>query len=254
MTLGQALSKLSVSPHYLNIKSNDITIRVGMKGESTEAHAEAILAYFGFSKSNEDTFKAKYGYDLRQSLVNAYRKSDNRSAHKLLGGGYVEVLIPLPKVFVEQIKSIQNPISSNLANGSGSFGSVVNSNVIEGDLMRPTLVPKNATPAEQDFYRALDLFKTEALNFGQRGASMGDIRADYLKTIKFASNEFVEMVESGRISYEEGALRANKLRNVLFEISRRKDWDLGRSLAEYTKPEAKPFEYFLEKYSQQRFS
>lgn len=74
-----------------------------------------------------------------------------------------------------------------------------------------------------------------------------------MKTIKLASDEFVELVNSGKITPKEGALRANKLRNVLFEISRRKDFDLGRSIAEYYKPEARPFEWFLERYSKQRF-
>lgn len=40
----------------------------------------------------------------------------------------------------------------------------------------------------------------------------------------------------------------------MFEISRRKDYDLGRSIAEYYKPTAKPFEHFLEHYSGQMFS
>ena len=133
----------------------------------------------------------------------------------------------MSKAQVAQIQSIKNPISSNLSNGNS------NSNVSEADLRRPTRVAKNAAPAVRNFYQELDLFKTEALNFGIRFDKMADVRADYIKTIKFASNEFVELVESGKISYEEGAIRANKLRNVLFEISRRKDWDLGRSIAEY---------------------
>lgn len=121
-------------------------------------------------------------------------------------------------------------------------------------MRRPTPVPKNAAPAVQNFYRELDLFKTTAMNFGYQLDKLAEVRADYLKTIKFASDEFVELVESGQISFEEGSLRANKLRNVLFEISRRKDYDLGRSLAKYFKPEARPFEWFLERYAQKRFS
>ncbi len=248
MLLGQVLFNLNHNSHSAKSRSKNISIRIRMKGESPEAHADAILAYFGYSPSNEDTFKVKYGYDLRQSFVDTYKSGDKRSTHKAVGNGYFEVTIPLSKTLVEQIKSIKNPISSNLSNGNG------NANVSEGELRRPTVVPKNAAPAEREFYRTLDLLKAEALNFGVRGISMGDVRADYLKTIKYASNEFVELVKNGEISYEEGALRANKLRNVIFEISRRKDWELGRSIAEYTKPEAKPFGWFLERYSQKRFT
>lgn len=247
MNIGQALALLNHSSGRAKLRSQNISIRIRMKGESPEAHADAILTYYGFSKSNEDTFKAKYGYDLRQSFIDTYKSGDRRSAHKAVGKGYFEVRIPLSQTLVAQIKSIKNPISSNLS------GSNVNSNVNLTELRQPTPVPKNATPAERNFYQEIDLFQTEAMNFGFRMEKMAEVRGDYMKTIKFASEEFIEFVQSGKITPEEGALRASKLRNVLFEISRRKDYDLGRSIAEYYKPEAKPFEWFLQRYSKQRF-
>lgn len=188
MLLGQALFKLNLNSHSAKSHSKNISIRVQMKGQSPEAHADAILAYFGYSPSNEDTFKVKYGYDLRQSFVETYKSGDKRSAHKAVGKGYFEVIIPLPKTLVEKIKSIKNPISSNLPNGDGI------TNVSESELRHPTAVPKNAAPTIQNFYRELDLFKTEAMNFGYRMEKMAEVRADYLKAIKFASNEFVELV------------------------------------------------------------
>ncbi len=158
-------------------------------------------------------------------------------------GGYFKVVIPMSQTLINQINSVKNPISSNFPDGQG------NSSVSESDLRGPTKVAKNAAPAERDFYRVLDSFKVEGLNFGVRLDKLDLVRADYLKTIKFASDEFVDLVKTGQITFEEGARRANGLRNVIFEISRRKDYDLGRSLAEYYKPGAKPFEWFLERYS-----
>lgn len=247
MNLGQALFKLNLNSHSAKSRSKNISIRVRMKGESPEAHADAILAYFGYSKSNEDTFKSKYGYDLRQSFVDTYKSGDKRSAHKSVGKGYFEVTIPLSQTLVAQIKSIKNPISSNLPNGNG------NSNVSESELRRPTPVPKNAAPAVQNFYRELDLFKTEAMNFGYRMEKMADVRADYLKTIKLASDEFKDLVESGQISYEEGARRANLLRNYIVETSRGKDSDFGRAIAEFLKKEGPTLETSVAKYAGTRF-
>ena len=229
------------------LRSDNELIQVRMKGTSPEAHAVAILAYFGFSVADEDTFEVKYGYDLRQNFVDSHRENDNPASHQAVGKGFYDVRIPLPRDLVAQIKSIKNPVSSYLAGASG------NSNVGLADLGHPTPVPKNATPAEREFYRGIDLFRTELMNFGSRMDLTGDVRTDYLKTIRFAANEFVDLVKSGHISYEEGARRANGLRNVIFEMSRRTDSELFRAYAQLIKPKPKLFEWFLEHYSKEVF-
>lgn len=247
MNFGQVLA-LHFNHNFLLITLDDEFILVRMKGETPEAHAAAILAYYNYTKTDEDTFKVKFGFDLRQSFIERFKSNDKPSSHRAVGKGLFDVKIPIARSLVAQIESVKNPISSNLLSGNG------NSNVNLTALRQPTPVPKNATPAVREFYREIDLFQTELLNFSYRGIQIEDVRTDYLKTIKFASDEFIELVKSGKITPEEGALRANKLRNVIFEMSRRKDFDLGRSLAEYYKPEAKPFEWFLDRYSQQRYS
>ena len=247
MTYGQALLILNNSFGQAGLRSGDVTIRVRMKGESPEAHAEAILIYFGYTKSDEDTFKAKYGYDLRQNFVNTYRSGDRRAAHKAVGNGYFEVAIPLPNSLVTQIESVKNPISSSLLSQNG------NSNFNSSELNRPTKVPANATPSEREFYRTIDLLKTEAMNFGLRFVQDSQVRTDYLKTIKYASNEFVELAKSGQIPYEEAARRASLLRNYILEVSRGKNSELGRSIAEFLKKEGPTFEALLEKYAKQKF-
>lgn len=248
MNFGQALTLHFNNNFLLVLPDDDELISVRMKGETPEAHAAAILAYYNFTKADEDTFKVKFGFDLRQSFIERFKSNDDPTSHRAVGKGNFDVKIPIDRSLVKQIEAIKNPISSILSDGTG------NSNVNLTELRQPTVVPKNAAPAVRDFYRAIDLFQTEAVNFGFRLEKMAEVRPDYLKTVKFASDEFVELVKSGKISYEEGALRASRLRNVLFEISRRKDYDLGRSIAEYYKPAAKPFEWFLEKYAQKRFS
>lgn len=247
MTLGKALLQLNFSSVFSNFRFQDVVIRVRMKGDSPEAHAAAILDYYGYSKTNEDTFKARYGYDLRQSFVDGFKSSHNPAAHKAVGKGYFEVTITLSKAQVAQIQSVKNPISSNLTDGNPS------SQVSPAELSRPTPVPKNATPAEREFYRALDLFKTEAMNFGSRLVQDAEVRADYLKTIKFASNEFVELAQSGQISYEEAARRANLLRNYIVETTRGKNSEFGRAIAEYLKKEGPTLEKSLAYRLSQRF-
>lgn len=249
MLLGQTLNILKFNHYFLNFSSDEILITVIMKGETPTAHADAILAYYNFTKSNEDTFKTKYGYDLRQNLIETYSTGDERKSHEAIGGGRFKVLIEMSRTLVEQIESVKNPISSSLNDGD----SIGNSNFSVTDFGRPTTVAKNATPAEKGFYQAIDLLKTQAMNFGSRMVQDADVRADYLKTIKYASEEFIELVKSGKISYEEGARRAGILRNYILEVSRGKNSDLGRALAEFLKKEGPTLQDLLTKYAKSKF-
>lgn len=86
----------------------DVTITVTMKGTTPAAHAEAILKHFGMSRADEQAFKEKYGYDLRQTLVDSYAKSDEPKAHVAIGGGNYRVNIELPGSLVEKIKQIKS--------------------------------------------------------------------------------------------------------------------------------------------------
>lgn len=89
-------------------KKGDSVITVTMKGTTPEAHAEAILKHFGMSKTDEQNFKAKYGYDLRQTLTDSFAKSDNKAAHQAIGNGYFKVQIPISKAMLAQIKSVKS--------------------------------------------------------------------------------------------------------------------------------------------------
>lgn len=246
MNLGEALATYSYGFQPLTL-SEDELIQVQMKGTTPEAHAAAILTYFNFSATDEATFKARYGYDLRQSFIDNYRDNDNPDAHRAVGKGLFNVKIPLSRKLVAQIKSIKNPISSSLAGANGI------SNISLTELRQPTTVPKNATPAEREFYRQIDLFKTQAMNFGSELDKIGEVRTDYLKTIRLASDEFIELVKSGKITPEEGGRRANLLRNYLVEISRGKSGYLGRAIAEFLKKDGPTFAEAIIKYANTRF-
>lgn len=88
-------------------KKDETVITVTMKGTTPEAHADAILRHFGMSKADEQAFKEKFGYDLRQFLTNSFAKSDNRAAHQAIGGGYFKVQIPVSKELMSQIRAVK---------------------------------------------------------------------------------------------------------------------------------------------------
>lgn len=237
------------------------TITVTMRGQTPAAHADAILGHYKFTKADEAKFKELYGFDLRQNLTDAYTRKDNRAAHTSLGKGLYRVEIPIPKELLAQIRAVksanqpqeprQTVAEKNGYDQSSLMRARIENSFPNSSVSQPAPMPvnPNATSAERNFYREIDLFKTEATNFGARMVHTADVRADYLKTIKLASDEFVEMAKSGKISYEEGAIRASKLRNVIYETSRLKDSELFRAYAQAVKPKPQPLEWFLDKYA-----
>jgi hypothetical protein len=83
------------------------TITVVMKGETPEAHAQAILDNFKFNAADEKKFKETFGYDLRKSLTDGYRNKDNKTSHKPLGKGLYQTTIPIDKRMLAQIREIK---------------------------------------------------------------------------------------------------------------------------------------------------
>lgn len=143
----------------------NVTISVTMKGTTPAAHADAILKHFGMSRADEQAFKEKYGYDLRQMLVDSYAKSDEPKAHIAIGGGSYRVNIELPGGLVEKIKQIksrpqtsaaapaQTPTPNQvIAERNGYDQSVQTRNRLERNLPAPTATAQptaSATPQPQ---------------------------------------------------------------------------------------------------------
>ncbi len=242
------------------------TITVKMRGQTPAAHADAILGHYKFTKTDEAKFKKLYGFDLRQDLTDAYTRKDNKAAHSALGKGLYQVEIPIPKELLAQIRAVksanqpQEP-KQTVAEKNGYDASNLLRNRLENQLPNPQPIPQpaptpvnpNATPAEKELYKAVDVMRAELTNFGYRGIQVENVRADYLRSIKDTSDEILEMVKSGQISPEEGASRASKMRNVIVELNRGKDSELGRAIAESLKKEGKTLDELLETYSGKRF-
>jgi hypothetical protein len=228
----------------------NITIKI--YGESGAAHAHAILRYFGFTTKDETTFLSNYGYDLRQGLTETYHTNDKKDSHKKIGKGWFQIVIPISDELFNRIRAVK---AQNVRKkGKAKFEEITLKLITEPvPAFTPAQIPSYATPQERNFYNAINILETELVNFGIRGIKTADVRADYMKTIKLMSDEFIEKVQSGKISPEKGAVEANQLRNVIYEISRKKDYELFRAYAVSIKETPKTFDWFLEKYSQKRF-
>jgi hypothetical protein len=244
MQLSQVINQLQFTSRFSALKTDTVII-VRIKGETGEAHAAAILAYFGFTTANEAAFQQKYGYSLREHFTEFYSKNDSRRSHKHLGKNVFEVRIPIPADLYTKIKEIKKAENDSV---NPTDGAGVN------DLLQPLAIPDNASSSEKLFYQEINTLRSTLTNFGSRAVQASDVRAEYLKLIKMSSDEFIELVRSGKITPEEGARRASTLRNFVLDISRGKDSELGRAIAESLKKEGLSFDKLLQRYAQKKFN
>lgn len=82
---------------------------------------------------------------------------------------------------------------------------------------------------------ALRDIEVTATNFGIRYIKMAEVRAAYTQSIKEMSRSIRFVVDSGQISAAMGAETAHGMRNQILEMSRTRDFDLGRALAKKMK-------------------
>jgi len=104
-----------------------------------------------------------------------------------------------------------------------------------------------------DLESALNLLKTEALNFGYRFIQDGAVRRDYIARTQALVRTIKEEVHAGRLSYYEGAEEANKLRNAIMDAARLKTSDLGRAEAQAAKAVGRTLVELQEYYAQKLF-
>lgn len=93
--------------------------------------------------------------------------------------------------------------------------------------------------AEPVVEQALRDFEVTANNFAMRLIRMAEVRVAYVQQIQQMSQSIRAAVQSGELSPEKGAQLANELRNQIMEMQRRRDFDLGRSLAASKKAQAR---------------
>lgn len=100
--------------------------------------------------------------------------------------------------------------------------------------------------AEPVVEQALRDFEVTANNFAMRLIRMAEVRVAYVQ-IQQMSQSIRAAVQSGELSPEKGAQLANELRNQIMEMQRRRDFDLGRSLAASKKAQGLAFEAAIQK-------
>lgn len=100
---------------------------------------------------------------------------------------------------------------------------------------------------------ALTVASAELMQFGARGIGFDVVRQQYAQNIEQMSQEILDMIARGEITPEEGARRANELRNTILEMSRGQDSELGRAIAEFVKREGLTLESLMEKYATRTF-
>ena len=101
-----------------------------------------------------------------------------------------------------------------------------------------------------DLETALALLRTEATNFGYRFIQDGAVRRDYLARTAALVRTIKDEVRAGRLTYQEGAEEANKLRNAIMDAARIKSSDIGRATAEAAKLKGKTLVELQEYYAQ----
>jgi hypothetical protein len=79
---------------------------------------------------------------------------------------------------------------------------------------------------------ALHQMEAAATSFALRYIRMAEVRSTYVRMIREMSESIRASVESGGISAAKGAELAHATRNSIMDMSRARDFDLGRSLAQ----------------------
>ncbi|MDO5678805.1 MAG: hypothetical protein Q4G54_00615 [Pelistega sp.] len=110
------------------------------------------------------------------------------------------------------------------------------------------------TAAQLKFFEhSLTMLETEAFTFSMMLIQDSNTRLMYGQNIKKMSNELKDAVRLGVLSPEQGAIKANFLRNQLLEVGRLKTSPLLRLFAEQMKKTGRPFEEIQNKKADQLF-
>ena len=100
---------------------------------------------------------------------------------------------------------------------------------------------------DQRLEAALHDMEVTATNFGLRYIRMAEVRAAYVNQIREMSDGIRAAVASGEISAAKGAEVASGMRNEILVLARKRDFDLGRSLARQMKDKGVSFEAVIAK-------
>jgi hypothetical protein len=116
----------------------------------------------------------------------------------------------------------------------------------------PNLAP-SADIRRQRLQDALTELDSSAVSFAARFIQDDRVRQQYRQSIREAGAEISADVASGRITPEQGAMRAQQLRNEIMALARARTSALGRAMAESLKFEGKTFEALTARYATRLF-
>jgi hypothetical protein len=116
----------------------------------------------------------------------------------------------------------------------------------------PGLAPI-ADPRRQRLEDVLTDLDGAAVSFAARFIQDDRVRQQYRQSIRQAGAEIKADVAAGRITPEQGAMRASQLRNEIMALARTQSSDLGRAMAESLKFEGKTFEELVARYATRLF-
>jgi hypothetical protein len=116
----------------------------------------------------------------------------------------------------------------------------------------PNLSPAS-DPARQRLEAALTELDSGAVGFAVRFIQDAGVRQQYRQSVRQAGAEISADVAAGRITPEQGAMRAQQLRNEIMALARARTSDLGRAMAERLKFEGKTFEELTARYAARLF-
>lgn len=102
-------------------------------------------------------------------------------------------------------------------------------------------------------HETVDQFKIQALNFAYQFIKNGNIRAEYIDTIKSMSDDTLKAYKMGRLSADKAAKLAQQSRNTILNAARARQTTLGRSLSRSMKEEGRALDSLLDSYTAKRF-
>jgi hypothetical protein len=101
--------------------------------------------------------------------------------------------------------------------------------------------------ADPTLEEALQALEVTAMNFAVRLIRMAEVRTFYVQSIHEMSASIRAAVEAGAMSPKVGAKMAQEMRNEILRMSRARDFDLGRALAQSMKKDGIAFEKIIER-------
>lgn len=125
---------------------------------------------------------------------------------------------------------------------AGPVGTSINLPVVDdGTLVRsasPLSGPVGVHNYQQEFEAEFNLLKAELSNSAFIATLDGALRARYDQLAREFRDEIKALVRAGKLTWQEAAEQAHGVRDEVMQLLRRRSTPVGRSVAEWLKPES----------------